>query len=96
MARRIAQKLDEKSLTKGQLRKLNALLKSVGNELGTEAFSKWLAMRPEPAASAVDEDAAIIAGALFPLIQQKKLRIPRGGYLVRRGRGRVVVERVSK
>jgi hypothetical protein len=96
MAQKNTQKLDEKGLTKGQLRKLNALRKSVGIELGTEAFTKWLAMRPEPAASAVDKDASVIAGALYPLIQQKKLKIPRGGYLVRRGRGRVVVEGASK
>ena len=96
MARKIAQKVDETGLTKGHIRKLNALRKSVGLELGTEAFTKWLALQPEPAEGAVDNDASVIAEALFPLVQQKKLKIPRGGYLVRRGRGRVVVERASK
>ena len=38
---------DEKKLTKGQLRKLNALRKSVGNELGEDVFSKWLAQQAE-------------------------------------------------
>jgi hypothetical protein len=96
MARKIAQKVDETSLTKGQIRKLNALRKSVGLELGTEAFTKWLALQPETAEDAVDKDALVIAEALFPLVQQKKLKISRGGYLVRRGRGRVVVESASK
>ena len=34
--------MDESALTKGQLRKLNALKKSVGDDIGTKAFSKWL------------------------------------------------------
>ena len=36
-------KFDEAGLTKGQLRKLNALRKSIGDKLGTAAFSDWLA-----------------------------------------------------
>ena len=34
--------MDEMSLTKGQVRKLNALKKSIGDDLGTEAFTKWM------------------------------------------------------
>ena len=34
--------MDEASLTKGQIRKLNALKKSIGDNLGEQAFSKWL------------------------------------------------------
>jgi hypothetical protein len=30
---------------------------------------------------------------LQPLIEEGRLSIPRGGYVVRRGRGRVIVER---
>ena len=37
--------INEAKLTKGQLRKLNALRKSVGNELGEDVFSKWLAQQ---------------------------------------------------
>lgn len=96
MAKKAAQALSEKGLTKGQLRKLNALRKSIGTELGTEAFSKWLTAQPEAAASAVDKDAITIAETLYPLVQKSSLKIPRGGYLVRRGRGRVVVDRASR
>ena len=32
----------EDSLTKGQKRKLNALRKSIGDKLGSEAFAKWM------------------------------------------------------
>ena len=34
--------IDETSLNKGQLRKLNALRKSVGSAIADEAFAKWL------------------------------------------------------
>lgn len=34
--------IDETNLTKAQLRKLSALRKSVGADLGEEVFIKWL------------------------------------------------------
>ena len=36
--------------------------------------------------------AATIIGTLWPLVEQGALAIPRGGYLLRRGRGRIIVE----
>ena len=82
--------IDETSLTKGQLRKLNALRKSVGSAIADEAFAKWLdqvTVTPE-----ADQNAEVIADALWSLIREGKLSIQRGGYVVRRGRGRVIVE----
>ncbi len=82
--------IDETSLSKGQLRKLNALRKSVGPAIADEAFSKWLAhANDEPEG---DANAEVIADALWDLVQEGKLMIRRGGYVVRRGRGRVIVE----
>ena len=84
------QMIDEASLKKGELRKLNALRKSVGPTIADEAFAKWLdqvAETPE-----MDENAQMISDALWGLIQEGKLSIRRGGYVVRRGRGRVIVE----
>ncbi len=92
MARKPASKLDEKALTKGELRKLNALRKSVGENVGEKAFMEWLRKKPTVTAEPEDKNAALIADTLIPLIEQNKLRIPRGGYLIRRGRGRVIVE----
>ena len=80
----------EETLTKGQLRKLNALKKSVGHKIGFRAFADWLRTQPEPGEMA-DKNAQQIVAALEPLVQSKKLRIRRGGYLVTRGRGRVIV-----
>ena len=83
--------IDEAALTKGQLRKLNALRKSLGPAIADEAFSKWLAQAAadEPEA---DGNAKVIADALWGLVQDGKLAIRRGGYVVRRGRKRVIVE----
>ncbi|MDE0408244.1 MAG: hypothetical protein OXN81_10325 [Alphaproteobacteria bacterium] len=82
--------IDETALSKGQLRKLNALRRSIGPVLADEAFAKWLSQQAE--ASEPDRQGEIIADALWTLIQEGKLTIPRGGYVVRRGRRRVIVE----
>ncbi len=82
--------IDESSLKKGQFRKLNALRKSLGPAIADEAFAKWLD-RAE-AAPETDENEKVISSALWDLIQEGRLSIQRGGYIVRRGRGRVIVE----
>ena len=40
-----------------------------------------------------DRHAQSVSETLQPLINAGKLRIPRGGYILRRGRGRVIIER---
>lgn len=82
--------LDETALSKGQLRKLDTLRKSIGRDIADEAFAKWLSQPAE--SSEVDRQGEIIADALWALVQEGKLTIPRGGYIVRRGRRRVIVE----
>ena len=89
--RKAAPAVDEDALTKGQLRKLVALRKSVGEKIGASAFGRWLAEQPAETGGLPDKNAEQIAAALEPLVQSKKLRIRRGGYLVTRGRGRVIV-----
>jgi len=90
-----ATSISEKELTKGQARKLKALRKSVGDKIGTRAFADWMASQKAASAPAVDRNAEMIVKALEPLVKQKKLRIPRGGYQVKRGRGRVIVTRAK-
>ncbi len=79
--------IDETKLTKGQMRKLNALRKSVGNELGEDVFNKWLsnqaATKPKP-----DPIAEKIASALSGLENDSKFRLGNYGYTVRRARGK--------
>lgn len=84
--------IDEQALTKGQLRKLNALRKSVGPEIGERAFVEWMAKLPTAQGIAGDPVAERVAAHLWELVDKENLTLPRGGYLVRRGRGRVVVE----
>lgn len=86
-------KIDETTLTKGELRKLNALRKSIGEELANEAFIKWYADQTSGEDTS-DPNIELIENALSPLMD--KVRIPRGAaYAVRRGRGRFIVEAVN-
>ena len=85
--------IDESALTKGHLRKLNALRK-VGEDIGERAFAEWLS-RPATA-RASDRNAELIAESLWSLVEQGKLAIRSGGYVVKRGRGRIVVEPAKK
>ena len=51
--------IDETKLTKGQVRKLNALRKSVGSELGEDVFRRWLTQQsgaPTGATAKSNED----------------------------------------
>ena len=83
--------IDESGLTKGQLRKLRALRNSVGDEIAERAFAEWLA-KQQAASGEADANAATIVDTLWPLVEQGTLAISRGGYLIRRGRGRIIVE----
>lgn len=87
--------IDEGSLTKGELRKLIALRKSLGQDIADKAFAEWMATQPTETGSEDDRNAEVIASVLWDQIQGGELAIPRGGYLVRRGRGRVVVKRAA-
>lgn len=82
-----ASPIDESALTRGQLRKLIALRKSVGSDIGERAFAECLASQQK-----ADRNLEMIVDALWPLVRQGKLSIRRGGYLVRRGRGRLIVQ----
>ena len=93
--------INESDLTKGQIRKLNALRKSIGDTLAEEAFSKWLKqqksetkdIRPDPVAMQ-------IADAMMPLLKKKGLNLGRYGYAVKRARGKgakgLIITRLEK
>ena len=78
--------IDETTLTKIQLRKLNALRKSVGSDLGEEVFVKWLARKANPKDKA-DPVAVKIVEALRGLENDPKCRLGNYGYSIRRVRG---------
>ncbi len=79
---------DENTLTKGQLRKLNALRKSVGDALGEEVFAKWLAQQAAFSAPKPDPVAVRIEGALASFANDKSFNLGVYGYTVRRTRGK--------
>ena len=81
--------IDESGLTKGEVRKLNALRKSVGEDLAQGVFEKWL-KRQSKAASVEKSDpvAEKLASALEKLESDPAFRLGNQGYTVRRARGK--------
>ncbi len=88
-------KIRERDLNKGQLRKLTVLRKSLGKGIADNAFAEWLASVPEGKVVSIDRTAEAIAELLNTPVLEKEIKLPRGGYVVRRGRGRVIVERAQ-
>ncbi len=82
--------IDESGLTKAHARKLNALRKSVGDKLGEEVFSKWLAQEKKASAERADPVAEKIAEALAGYAGDRSFRLGNYGYTVRRARGKGV------
>jgi hypothetical protein len=80
--------INESILTKGQVRKLNALRKSVGDNIAEEAFTKWLAAQSKVTKEARDPVAETLVSALAHLQDDKSFRLGRRGYVVRRVKGR--------
>ena len=80
-------RIQETKLNKGHQRKLKALRKSLGKKIADEAFSKWLKEMAsgKKKASKIDPVAARLAACIGKEDKKKKLKLPRGGYLVRRG-----------
>ena len=68
MDRASSKGMDEGSLTKGQLRKLTALRKSVGDEIGERTFATWLASQGTVDRKE-DGNAATIIDTLWPLVE---------------------------
>ena len=76
-------------LTKGHIRKRNALRKSLGKKIADQAFSKWLKAQKSAIKKAPKRDAVAekIAAALKPL-SSKKINFGTYGYTIRRAKGK--------
>jgi hypothetical protein len=81
--------IDVSKLSKGMVRKLNALKKSLGDTIAESAFAQWLASQPAKG-PAGDPNAA----KLIELVKKNDIKIPRGGLVIRRGGPRIFVEPV--
>ena len=81
--------IDVSRLPKGLMRKLNALRRSVGNELGEEVFEKWFENHKVTQVQAKPDPVAVkIAGALAAFEKDPKFKPGNHGYTVRRAKGK--------
>ena len=81
--------IDETGLTKGQVRTLNALRKSVGDDLAEEVFAKWLKRQAAVQAKDKPDPVAVkIVEALTGLENDPKFNLGNHGYTLRRAKGK--------
>ena len=80
--------INEESLTKGQVRKLNALRKSLGNEIADNAFTKWMKTQTKDNSVQIDPVAVKIEEALSSLLHDKAFRLGSKGYVIKRSKGK--------
>ena len=75
-------------LTKGQVRKLNAFRKFLGNKITDSAFSKWLkTQNPHKSGGKPDPVALKLEGSLKSLAS-KKINLGTWGYTIKRAKGK--------
>ena len=80
--------IDQSTLTKGQIRKLNALRKSLGNDIAEDAFSKWMKSQSQTPKEVRDPVADALVAALDQFKGDRTFRLGAKGYVVRRAKGR--------
>ena len=81
--------IDETGLTKGLVRKLNALRKSLGDDLAEEVFARWLEREAaSQARSKPDPVAMKIIQALAGFENDPKFNLGNYGYTLRRAKGK--------
>ena len=80
--------INEETLTKGQIRKLNALRKSLGNEIADNAFTKWMKTQTKEKTAQIDPVAERIKVALSSLVHDNAFRLGSKGYIIKRSKGK--------
>jgi len=80
--------IDHSTLTKGQVRKLNALRKSVGDDIAEDAFSKWMKTQSKTPKEVRDLVADALVSALNQFKDDKTFRLGTKGYVVKRAKGK--------
>ena len=80
--------MKKSTLTKGQVRKLNALRKFLGNKIADPAFSKWLkTQNPHKFGGKTDPVAEKLERSLKSL-SSKKINLGTWGYTIKRAKGK--------
>ena len=80
--------IDQSTLTKGQFRKLNALRKSVGDDIAEDAFAKWMKSQTKTPKEVRDPVADALIAALDQFKDDKTFRLGTKGYVVKRSKGK--------
>ena len=80
--------INENTLTKGQIRKLNALRKSLGNEIADNAFAKWMKTQTKENTVQIDPVAEKIKVARSSLVHDSAFRLGSKGYIIKRSKGK--------
>ena len=81
--------IDETGLTKGLVRKLTALRKSVGDYLAKEVFAKWVEREATSKAKGKPDPVAMkIIEALAGFENDPKFNLGNHGYTLRRAKGK--------
>ena len=80
--------IDQSTLTKGQVRKLNALRKSVGDDIAENAFGKWMKTQSNTPKEVTDPVADALVAALSNLKSDKSFKLGNKGYVVKRSKGK--------
>ena len=80
--------IDQSTLTKGQIRKLNALRKSIGDDIAEDAFGKWMKTQSKTPEEVRDPVADALVAALRNLQNDKSFKLGTKGYVVKRSKGK--------
>ena len=80
--------IDQFNLNKGQIRKLNTLRKSLGDEIADNAFAQWMKTQTKGSSIKVDPVAVKIEEALSSLEHDKSFRLGSKGYIIKRSKGK--------
>ena len=80
--------IDHSTLTKGQVRKFNALRKSVGDDIAEDAFGKWMKSQSKTPKNVRDPVADALVAALWNLKSDKSFKLGTKGYVVKRSKGK--------
>ena len=80
--------IDQSTLNKGQVRKLNALRKSVGDVIAEDAFSKWMTAQSQTPKDVRDPVADALVAALDQFKDDKTFKLGTKGYVVKRSKGK--------
>ena len=75
-------------LTKGQVQKLNALRKSLGNKIADPAFSKWLKTQNSSKSGEQTDPVAEKLEQSLKSLESEKINLGTWGYTIKRSKGK--------